>query len=135
MNWARVLAPRLTYRLRHGHWCDHADYYAPAQWSSLDTELVNPGWGPWELYDMGRAKHHWCERCGHYESTYGHPIREWLAATARRYHLALAIISALILVLGACGWVILADTGPYGVIIVFVAGVMALGILVMGGNQ
>lgn len=37
--------PRLRYRLRHGHWCEH------------------PNWGPWELIDMGRTKMRRCPDC------------------------------------------------------------------------
>lgn len=37
--------------LRHGFWCAHTD------------------WSPWELYDLGRAKHRHCWGCGWWEST------------------------------------------------------------------
>lgn len=45
----RVFFPRLSYRLRHGHWCPHI-------------------WGPSIMINDGMQKIHDCVRCGYAES-------------------------------------------------------------------
>lgn len=76
--------PRLRYRLRFGLWCDHGDrrgwVHVQGDGSrvvDLDGEVWDAGFTDWELYDLGRAKHRWCRRCGHYETTRSRPIAEW----------------------------------------------------------
>lgn len=78
MNVTRVLVPRLAYRLRYGHWCDHQTYSAPDAWPGLGTHTVNRGWSDWEMIDLGRDKIRSCRRCGHAETTRPTPIRDWL---------------------------------------------------------
>jgi hypothetical protein len=87
MGLARALWPRLTYRLWSGHWCTHATYRFGSWVDEVDVaagnaeyseDMVNPGFGPWEMYDMGRAKHRCCARCGYRETTWPTPVMDWL---------------------------------------------------------
>lgn len=152
VNLARLLAPRLAYRIRHGRWCDHADIpldrdlagWMLAALGTADavvdavvasrTELreghvVILGWSEWELADLGRMKIRHCWRCGHLETTLGHPIREtlarwfwswypqaaawwWVSERVRRAVLGAAF--ALV----ALGWFVLVLYGPPTVVIV-----------------
>lgn len=98
MNWARALAPRLTYWLRTGQRCDHATYDASPYDHAAGISTPDLGWGPWELYDLGRAKHRFCARCGHFESTVGHPVRDGLRAGWRALPLALQELIAVLVV-------------------------------------
>jgi hypothetical protein len=82
-SWLRWAAPRLTYRISTGHWCDHADQRVSLEWTLGPNgeagSMVDQGWGPWEMADLGRMKIRHCERCGHMETTLGHPIRDGIA--------------------------------------------------------
>lgn len=96
----RVVAPRATYRLRFGHWCDHQTYYAqePIQ-DQVPVAIrplvpVNHGWGPWEMIDLGRAKIRSCQRCGHVETTMPHPMRDMAREMATRPGVQLAMVVA-----------------------------------------
>jgi hypothetical protein len=116
----RLLAPRLTYRARFGHWCDHRTYYAGAPWnvpddadlasgrvvSDVDTDMVpvNRGWSDWEMIDLGRAKIRSCRRCGYVETTMGHPMRDMAKELADRP--AIRGVGAVLLVVGLLALVV-----------------------------
>lgn len=105
MDLASALAPRLAFRLRNGQWCDHrtyrfhswmdevehADMAAGRIVSDVDLDALpepcppDVGWGPWELADLGRMKIRFCVRCGHMETTLGHPVRDWLRESWNRW--------------------------------------------------
>lgn len=107
---ARVLAPRLTHRLRTGQWCDHETYRFRNWMDEVDTAsgaitggapAPDVGWGPWELADLGRMKVRYCQRCGHMESTHERTVdlvRQWWRSHDRRTRRAgrLCLIAALI---------------------------------------
>lgn len=77
VTWAQAIAPRLTYRLRYGAWCDHQGVLRARTVEEIDSRTpYRPGWGPWEMWDLGRDKIRSCRRCGHVETASGHPFRD-----------------------------------------------------------
>jgi hypothetical protein len=81
MNVLRILAPRLTYRLENGQWCDHQRHVKDLGGGQC---LVSSGWDAGQLIDMGRRKLFTCLRCGYQETNLGHPVREAIGRLFKR---------------------------------------------------
>lgn len=83
MNLIKALAPRLTYRVRYGYWCDHLDTRYMPLTDGMES-VVWRGWSEWRMCDLGRDKYRECYRCGHGETLSGPPLRtalrEWWAS-------------------------------------------------------
>lgn len=129
MNPIKTLAPRLTYRVRYGYWCDHLDTRYMPLTDGMES-VVWRGWSEWEMWDLGRDKIRHCRRCEYTQTLSGPPLRtalrEWWG---HRTDLQRALIGTLLWsIVGAAPGLLSIVSKP----LAYIAGSIALACLAWG---